>query len=151
MAGSATRVGRPREFDEDAVLDAAVDVFWEHGFSATTTRLLEAELGLKQSSIYNAFGSKADLMEAALDHYEERLDREVMGRIESVPPGVESLTELLQGLQQWVSEGGGCMLLNALADGSPDERIVTRASRYRARLLTIFTDSFSSGSREQVT
>jgi TetR/AcrR family transcriptional repressor of nem operon len=39
-------MGRPREFDETEVLDAAVDCFWEHGYEATSTRELADRMGL---------------------------------------------------------------------------------------------------------
>ncbi|HIY67628.1 MAG TPA: TetR/AcrR family transcriptional regulator [Candidatus Agrococcus pullicola] len=58
--------GRPREFDpEQAVRDAA-RLFWRHGFSGTSTRMLTNELMISSSSLYAAFGSKASLFDAAV-------------------------------------------------------------------------------------
>src|SRR3546814_19891029 len=60
------RMGRPREFDEAAVLDAATLCFWERGYEATSVRELADQMGLTGSSLYNAFGVKRALFRSAL-------------------------------------------------------------------------------------
>ncbi len=59
-------MARPREFDRDQVVDRAVDVFWRKGFEATSIRDLVEATGLNRGSLYNTFGDKAGLFEAAL-------------------------------------------------------------------------------------
>ncbi|ADI07031.1 transcriptional regulator, TetR family protein [Streptomyces bingchenggensis BCW-1] len=66
---TAMAKGRPREFDIDDALSAAVAVFWAKGYEGTTMADLSAATGLKAGSIYAAFGSKADLFKRVLDHY----------------------------------------------------------------------------------
>ncbi|MCZ9337074.1 TetR/AcrR family transcriptional regulator, partial [Streptomyces sp. TRM76130] len=60
---------RPRTFDEERALDAAMHTFWEKGYEATSTQDLCEATGLGRSSIYNTFKSKHDLFERALAHY----------------------------------------------------------------------------------
>ena len=64
-------MARPREFDEEAVLDAAVQCFWSRGFEATSVRDLAGSMGITGASLYNAFGDKRSLYRKALDHYVE--------------------------------------------------------------------------------
>lgn len=64
--------GRPREFDRDEALRAAALLFWKHGFSGTSTRSLSTSLGISSSSLYAAFGSKADLFDEAVRTYARR-------------------------------------------------------------------------------
>lgn len=60
------RAGRPRAFDVDrAVIDAA-RLFWIHGYSGTSTRMLTGALGVSTSSLYAAFRSKAGLFDHAV-------------------------------------------------------------------------------------
>ncbi|TQV77809.1 TetR/AcrR family transcriptional regulator [Denitrobaculum tricleocarpae] len=66
-------MGRHQEFDADEVLEAAMWVFWEKGYRATSMVDLEAATGLQPGSIYNAFGSKKDLFLSVLDFYREQV------------------------------------------------------------------------------
>ncbi|MGB8862105.1 MAG: TetR/AcrR family transcriptional regulator [Ilumatobacteraceae bacterium] len=62
-------MGRPRIAALDDVVIAAMAAFREHGYAATSVRDLETATGLKAASLYQAFGSKAGLYEAALARY----------------------------------------------------------------------------------
>jgi AcrR family transcriptional regulator len=62
--------GRPREFDRDAALAAAMRLFWRKGFTATSIADLCAAMGIGSPSLYAAFKSKEALYAEALAHYE---------------------------------------------------------------------------------
>lgn len=66
-------MARPRMFDEERALDAAMHAFWENGYEATSTQDLCAATGLGRSSIYNTFASKHDLFTRSLSRYIERM------------------------------------------------------------------------------
>ncbi|NDK31808.1 TetR/AcrR family transcriptional regulator [Nesterenkonia haasae] len=61
--------GRPREFDRDDALRQAAHLFWLHGFSGTSTRMLTAALRISSSSLYASFGTKAELFDEAVRAY----------------------------------------------------------------------------------
>ena len=61
--------GRPREFDLDDVLQAALNVFWGKGYEGATMADLAEATGLRPGSIYAAFGSKAGLFKQVVDRY----------------------------------------------------------------------------------
>lgn len=63
------RRGRPRAFDREAALAAAMHLFWRKGYSATSISDLTAAMGIGSPSLYAAFGSKEALYAEALDHY----------------------------------------------------------------------------------
>ncbi|NUS02366.1 MAG: helix-turn-helix transcriptional regulator, partial [Nonomuraea sp.] len=59
-------MARPRTFEEDRAVEAAMRAFWDAGYEATSTQDLCAATGLGRSSIYNTFAGKRDLFERAL-------------------------------------------------------------------------------------
>lgn len=63
--------GRPREFDVDAALDRAVEVFWRHGYEGTSLHDLTAAMGINRPSLYAAFGNKEALFRRAVARYAE--------------------------------------------------------------------------------
>ena len=69
---SERTLGRPRTFDRDRAVLEAARLFWRRGYSGTSTRALTQALGLSTSSLYAAFGSKAQLFEEAVRTYAER-------------------------------------------------------------------------------
>jgi TetR/AcrR family transcriptional regulator, copper-responsive repressor len=66
--------GKPK-FDEGAVIAAAVNVFWRHGYAAASINDLTDATGLSRSSLYQRFGDKDGLFQEALAAYTERLLR----------------------------------------------------------------------------
>ena len=76
-------LARPRAFDDDKVLDAAINCFWQRGFGATSVRDLTAEMGINGPSLYNAFGDKHAVFARALERYAERSMRSTIRRLES--------------------------------------------------------------------
>lgn len=129
--------GRPREFEQQAVLDAALELFWKQGYRTTATRELESALGLSQSSIYNAFGSKQKLLEAALDRYEALTNEAILRPLETSTDGLAAIDKFFVDLCHWVTHDGrrGCMLINMMAeDGGETDTITQRSRAYRKRV-----------------
>ncbi len=138
-----TTAGRPRSFDTDEVLDRAVDLFWRRGYRDTTTRDLESALGISQSSLYNAFGSKQGLMEAALDRYEKLTEDALLTPLETAE-GLDGISEFFEALAAWVTGDGrrGCMIINLMAEnGGADDLVDKRTRRYRRRVRDALRDA----------
>jgi AcrR family transcriptional regulator len=62
-------IGRPRQFDRDAALEAAMFLFWRKGFVATSMNDLCDVMGVRSPSLYAAFASKEALYLEAVEHY----------------------------------------------------------------------------------
>lgn len=84
-------MARPREFDENAVLDAAAHQFWVYGYTATSVRDLAQGMGITGASLFNAFGDKRSLFERALAHYIERSFGDRVSRFERSLPPLEAI------------------------------------------------------------
>ena len=83
--------GRPRKFDEDAVLAAAMQLFWQKGLSATSLDDLSLAMGMTRPSIYNAFGNKDAIYRATLARFCGQLDTAIQDFLEAsqkIRPGL---------------------------------------------------------------
>ena len=143
LAGMATQRstrGRPRLFDEDAAVDSALDLFWQHGYRATTTRELESALGMRQPSIYNAFGSKQALLLRAIDRYEGLVEDELLGTLDASDDGHAAIIAFFQELCTWIAENRyrGCLVVNLMVGETGDDTIDERSRAYRAKILAAF-------------
>lgn len=119
-------MARPREFDEAAVLDAAVGCFWARGYEATSVRDLASGMGITGASLYNAFGDKRSLYEKALRTYVERRLIDRVRRCELLPPrrAIEAFFAEIVDHSLTDEERKGCMLVNAALAGIPDDPVL---------------------------
>jgi AcrR family transcriptional regulator len=139
---------RPRTFDEDRAVDAAMRTFWANGYEATTTEDLCAATGLGRSSIYNTFSSKHELFRRSLLRYVEMMTTTQLGILEDEGrPPVERLRALfsavIDGEMATRRDGRsiGCLTVNTtveLAGRDPEAaEIVGRDGERRAAALRI--------------
>jgi TetR/AcrR family transcriptional regulator, transcriptional repressor for nem operon len=62
-------MARPRGFNPNAALEAAIDVFRERGFNGASAQMLVDAMGIGRQSLYVAFGDKWQLYCAAVRRY----------------------------------------------------------------------------------
>ena len=116
-------MARPREFDEEAVLNAAVECFWSRGYEATSVRDLIEKTGLTGASLYNAFGDKRAFYQRALDHYVETSILDRIRRCEAMAPREAIGSFFAEILKRSLDDRmhRGCMLVNAALDVVPHD------------------------------
>ena len=117
------RMARPREFDEEVVLDAAVQCFWAHGYEATSIKDLMERTGLTAASLYNAYGDKRAMFRTALDHDIESSIGVRIHRCEALPPREAVRLFFDDILRRSLSdrERKGCMLVNSALEMAPHD------------------------------
>jgi AcrR family transcriptional regulator len=151
-------VGRPKGYDRDTALLAARDLFWEQGYERTSIADLETRTGLNRSSIYQEFGSKRELFEAALECYADRVIADLLaglrsGGLRSGPgpeAGLDSVSALFRRLGELFRcdtavSARGCMMVNAIAElAARDDRVRAAAAAYRDRLRASFGSALAA-------
>ena len=107
--------GRPREFDREAALIKARNLFWQHGFDGTSLADLVDELGIASARIYKAFGSKEALFREAVEHYEDHEGR--FGAQALAEPDLRTAirTLLISAIALYTGQQqpGGCMVVSS--------------------------------------
>jgi len=61
-------MARTKDFDEDKVLQKAMNLFWHKGYNGTSMQDLVDGLGISRSSMYDTFGDKHTLFIRALEN-----------------------------------------------------------------------------------
>jgi TetR/AcrR family transcriptional repressor of nem operon len=111
--------GRPREFDPDQVLDAAMAVFWKHGYAGTGLAELESATKLGRQSLYGAFGDKRALFARVVDRYcEVVLQRHIIDALDA--PG-SARANVEKVIRAWESAAAspdfsGCLVGNSSSE-----------------------------------
>jgi AcrR family transcriptional regulator len=107
-------MGRTRDYDEGSVLAGAMHAFRRHGYEGASIRHLEAATGLKAGSIYNSFGDKAGLFDAAFGHYNQVVLKRRIDRFAPPERGLSGLRKLFLTLLQEPDGGtSGCLITNS--------------------------------------
>jgi TetR/AcrR family transcriptional regulator, transcriptional repressor for nem operon len=117
-------MARPREFDETAALEAAMECFWRRGYEATSLRDLTTSMGLTAPSLYNAFGGKQELFSRALERYLDRTTRDRLRRLEqSFAPKAALHRFFAEIIGHSISDRQrkGCFLVNSALEIAPHD------------------------------
>lgn len=107
--------GRPRTFDEDAVLEAALAAFWRHGYESTSLSELTEVTGLTKPSLYAAFGNKEQLFLTALKRYREQQLQKHADALWAEDNLVDAMRFFLRSVAEMLtadSHPRGCMVVN---------------------------------------
>lgn len=114
-------MARSKEFDPDAALQRALELFWERGYEATSMADLVAHLGIARASIYATFGGKRELYLKALERYLHNMDPAVLDALSQPGPVLPAVRALIR---TYAEESGGddrrgCMVVNAAVELAP--------------------------------
>ena len=145
---------RSKAYSEDIVLTRAMQVFWNHGYKATSVRLLEKEMGINQFSIYSSFSNKKKLFIESIRKYREHVKKNVYYSLLQKDVGLAELKVFLQSYAQGLNAGDGtkkgCLVVNTAAEvGNKDSDIAHEISRYydfiRDMLKTVLLNAVAKG------
>jgi TetR/AcrR family transcriptional repressor of nem operon len=114
-------VGRPREFDEEQVLVAAMEAFWRKGYEATSLVNLTDATGLNKASLYRVFGDKHQLFKSALQHYGQMEFQKVASVIRNDVSPLENLHAVVDKITSDFASDKGCMMINSLVELAPHD------------------------------
>jgi AcrR family transcriptional regulator len=126
--------GRPRSFDRDAALAAAIEVFWQKGFEAASISDLTEAMGINPPSLYAAFGDKERLFLEAMEQYNRARGNECPFADEPTARG--AIEKLLTYIAHDATESGhprGCMMMMAAATSANSSQGLQQALAEKRR------------------
>ncbi len=135
-------MARPREFNRAEALQKAIEVFWTHGYDATSMTHLQKALGIGRQSLYSTFGDKQQLFYEALQHYVLMSETQCAAHFGD-EAGIETIREHFRMAAQRLTEGEprrGCLIMNAGIERAPHD---ARAAALVERGLSCLRTSFA--------
>lgn len=117
---------RPRAFEEELAVDAAMRLFWRQGYHATSAADLVEATQLSRSSLYGAFKDKRGILESALQRYRQAQSAGLVELLAENGPLRPRLALILHHTVEMSAAGpcAGCLMVNTAVEfGSTDEGI----------------------------
>ena len=141
-------MGRPRQFEENEALQAAMVVFWRHGYEATTYKLLERATGVRGRSLVNVFGDKDAMFVRVLRLYREAA-ADVIAQV-FAPPGADAIATMFGALTKETESpddvrNAGCLMVNTVFElGKTKPGVRAEVDAYRAMWRDTFETSLAA-------
>jgi TetR/AcrR family transcriptional regulator, transcriptional repressor for nem operon len=143
-------MARTKVFDPAVALDAAMRVFWEQGYEATSTDDLLRAMGIGRQSMYDTFGDKKQLYLAVLAHYTDTGGaalRRLLGAAPSALAALEAFLRQIAGADAAL-RARGCLSVNAVAEfGQADADVQALIERSQRVTETIFAELLARARR----
>ncbi|KPF99795.1 transcriptional regulator [Rhodopseudomonas sp. AAP120] len=133
-----SRGGRPWSFDRTTAVETAMRLFWRHGYEGVSLGDLTRAIGVAPPSLYAAFGSKAELYQAALDHYEKTIGALKPATLEGAMSMADAVRRLLEAALAAVVDPErerGCMISSGMVACHPDHAALARDAAERRAAL----------------
>ncbi|MEO1373278.1 MAG: TetR/AcrR family transcriptional regulator [Cyanobacteria bacterium J06635_10] len=139
--------GPEKQFDTEVALSKAMEVFWAHGYEATSLSELLKNMGIGKKSLYDTFGNKQSLFLKALEYYARTTIRDIRVSLSASGSPLTNLKQLLMEWQEMHSQPGscGCMLGTNIADFNTNNLAIAKVMRiYLTQLEDVFTTTLKS-------
>ncbi|MET9494425.1 TetR family transcriptional regulator [Streptomyces sp. NPDC006552] len=123
-------MARTKEFDPDAALQSALELFWRRGYEATSVADLVEHLGIGRASLYATFGTKRELYLKALDRYTETRDPYLLAELSQPGPTLPAVRAVVRRFAAEASSPqerlNGCLVTNTAAELAPHDPAAAR-------------------------
>jgi len=141
---------RTKEFDESEVLGRAMALFWVRGYAHTSFSDLVESIGVNRQSLYDTYGDKQALFQAALKLYLKRACDSVQRKLEAPGPVRNVIADTLNSLVIGACgrNSAGCFMVNSMVELTPhDPDTRALAQRYARAIEGLFTSRLSAAQR----
>ncbi|MCH5585749.1 TetR/AcrR family transcriptional regulator [Shimazuella sp. AN120528] len=141
-------MSRNKQFDTDAVLLRAMELFWYQGYEKTSVQDLVDHMGIHRKSIYDTFGDKRTLYLAVVDRYLQMIQSKMKRLIDdlSVKKIIKNLFCMVMDEDNFRQQG--CLMVNSMVELSlHDEEVRSKSQDYLEKTERIFCELIQEGQR----
>lgn len=134
-------MARPRKFDPDTALNAAMRAFWKHGFLGTSFDHLVEETGASRHGLYQTFGDKDHLLLLSLRYYEKTVLGELVKMLNddnAALPELKQFFERIAHIARTDTDGSGCLICNTQLEFPETGPVRNHIKKFFERLQLVF-------------
>ncbi len=120
--------GRPLEFDPDAALEIAIQVFWSKGYRSTSLHDLLKAMNLSKSSFYQTFSSKHQLFQQCITRYRDKVAGEMFRCLKETKSARQFIEEILYGIAGEAfskDKRRGCLVMNSANEFAQSDPVIS--------------------------
>jgi TetR/AcrR family transcriptional repressor of nem operon len=124
-------MARPKEFRREVVLDKAMELFWTHGYEATSMSDLQRCMGIGRQSLYDTFGGKKEVFQESLERYLEgvkRYSESLLGAADGLV-AIRTYFDTAIRNQTRATPRRACMMFNTCAEVAPHDPEIRKQVR----------------------
>lgn len=140
---------RTKLYNENEVLEKAMDLFWQKGYHATSVQDLVSHLGIHRGSLYSEFGDKKQLFSKSLAHYRKINTQNLRKFLDAQPSVKQGFRNLLEiAIQENLEDEckKGCFMVNATTElAASDPEIKKLLKGNHLTITSLFTDFIEKG------
>ncbi len=145
-------IGRPREFETEEALEAAMNLFWRKGYETSSLDELLQTMSLSKSSFYSTFGSKHELFQKCITHYRKMLEDRLLENLEQEKSGRQFIENLFFDLTKKEfrqKDLKGCLIMNSANEfAQKDLPVSTLVSKGVSNLVEILLKAIKQAQNE---
>ncbi|WP_409345913.1 TetR/AcrR family transcriptional regulator [Paenibacillus sp. MBLB4367] len=143
-------MARSKEFEESAVLDKAMRLFWQQGYEKTSMTDLVEHMGIHRRSLYDTFGDKHQLFLKAMDRFDNKISASLEGGVKRSKTAAEALQFIFELMIEGEEDSPpGCLMVNSAVElAARDADVDTKSTEAFATAEQLLKDIIAWGQRD---
>ena len=140
-------MARCKQYNEEEVIEKAMNLFWQNGYETTSIRMLEKEMGINQFSIYASFGSKHGVFVESIKLYRKQLNS-IRNTLKESENGVEGIKEFFYNFLKFTKYKDahkGCLVCNTMSEmgEKAEQDLMAEMKKFTQDLRVLFVKNLS--------
>lgn len=141
------KMPRQKQYNEEEVIEKAMDLFWRQGYESTSTRMLEKEMGINQFSIYSSFGSKQGVFIESIKCYRSKIGT-ILDKLAASENGLEGIKQFFYDFLEFAKDlehPKGCLVTNTVNEmgRNGDPMVTEEIMKFQKEIKALFLRNLS--------